>query len=269
MMRSKLHTMFTESPGRRIDRSHVMEMLGTDSKSITTRTVKSAFPTVELDKRSGEYKNLRRSISFHTGDEGLGIQVIDNTEISNLQKHLLMHKKKAEVLFNDLAANCSVDDNIYLRTLINMYNDEMKNVSTLQESIDHIYEREMKLLLGRKSEAKLPTSTRETIVEEFHNLSSILDIGIRSGDKQSDEVITLDTINIIRTEFKRECPVLADIVISLFPEPVDSNRKANCAVHALSLLTSVRNQSISNDITMVFTLLLVSYGAGCRMINTL
>ena len=44
----------------------VMEMLGTDSKSIATRTVKSAFPTVEIDKRSGEYINLRRSISFHT-----------------------------------------------------------------------------------------------------------------------------------------------------------------------------------------------------------
>ena len=95
---------------------------------------------MELDKRSGEYKNLRRSISFHTGDERLGTQVIDNTKISNLQKHLLMHRKKAEVLFNDLAANCSVGNNIYLQTLINMYNDETKNVSTLQEFIDRIYE---------------------------------------------------------------------------------------------------------------------------------
>ena len=86
--------MFTESPGRRTDRSHVMEMLGTDSKSIATRTVKSAFPTVEIDKRSGEYINLRRSILFHTKDQGSGVQVIDNTEISNLQKHLLMHKRR-------------------------------------------------------------------------------------------------------------------------------------------------------------------------------
>ena len=95
----------------------------------------------------------------------------------------------------------------------------------MQESIDRIYEREMKLLLDRKSDAKLPTSTTETIVGEFHSLSSILDIGIRSGDKQSDEVIT--RINNIRTDFKRECPVLADIVASLFPEPEDSNRKAH------------------------------------------
>ena len=55
--------MFTESPGRRTDRSHVMEMLGTDSKSIATRTVKSAFPTVEIGKRSEEYINLRSFVS--------------------------------------------------------------------------------------------------------------------------------------------------------------------------------------------------------------
>jgi hypothetical protein len=140
---------------------------------------------------------------------------------------------------------------------------------TLQYSIDCIYEREMKLLLDRKSEGKLPTSTRETIVGEFHSLSNILNIGIRSGDKQSEDVLTIDTINNIRRDFKTECPVLADIVASLFPESQDSNQKSNCAVHALSLLLSVRNQSLKNDISMMFTILLVSYGTGCRMINTL
>ena len=50
MRLSKVHTIFTESPSRRIDRSYVMEMLGTDCKSIATRSVKSVFPTVELDK---------------------------------------------------------------------------------------------------------------------------------------------------------------------------------------------------------------------------
>ena len=89
-MLSKMQEMFTESPGRRIDRSHVMEMLGTESKTVATRTVRSAFPTVERDKRSGEYKNLRRSISFEVEDRGSRLQGIENTDIDNMQMHLLM-----------------------------------------------------------------------------------------------------------------------------------------------------------------------------------
>ena len=173
------------------------------------------------------------------------------------------------MLYDDIATNSSVNKDIHLRAFVNMYNDEMKNVSALQDAIDCIYEREMKLLLDRTLKDKLPGSTRKTIVEEFHILSNILNIGIRSGDKQADDVITVNTINNIKTDFKKTCPVLADIVASLFPESEDSNRKTNCAVHALSLLTSVRNQNLKNDISIVFTLLLVSYGAGCRMINTL
>jgi hypothetical protein len=80
-----------------------------------------------------------------------------------------MHKQKAKMLMDEIVANSSVTDNIYLQTLISMYNDEIKNVSTLQYSIDCIYEQEMKLLLDRKSEGKLPASTRETIVGEFHS----------------------------------------------------------------------------------------------------
>ena len=117
-----------------------------------------------------------------------------------------MHKKKAEVLFDDIAANSSVNKDIHLRALVNMYNDEMKNVSALQDAIDCIYEREMKLLLDRTSEDKVPGSTRKTIVEEFHSLSNILNIGIRSGDKQADNVITVDTINNIRTDLKKYMP---------------------------------------------------------------
>ena len=97
-----------------------------------------------------------------------------------------------------------------------------------------------------------------------------LTLVIHSGDNQADDVITVNTINNIRTDFKKTCPVLADIVASLFPESEDSNRKTNCCCACFVTVTaSVRNQNLKNDISIVFTLLLVSYGAGCRMINTL
>ena len=144
---------------------------------------------------------------------------------------------------DDIVSNSSVTENTYLQALVSMYNNEMKSMSAIQDSIDLVYEREIKLLLDRKSKGELPASTRETIVEEFCSLSNLTNFGIRTGEKQSDDVISVETISNIHRDFKTECPVLADIVASLFPESANSNRKSNCAVHALSLLTSVRNQN--------------------------
>jgi hypothetical protein len=81
---------------------------------------KSAFPTVEFDKRRGKYRNLRRSIAFDNEDKGSGLQVVDNTEVDNLQKTFVMHKQKAKMLMDEIVANSSVTDNIYLQTLITL-----------------------------------------------------------------------------------------------------------------------------------------------------
>ena len=67
----------------------------------------------------------------------------------------------------------------------------------------------------------------------------------------------------------QECPMLTKIVKCLFPDTEMTDRKSKCAVHALSLLTSLRNCHCKNDIILLFTIMLVSYGAGCRMINML
>ena len=50
---------------------------------------------------------------------------------------------------------------------------------------------------------------------------------------------------------------------------MDDKRKEKGAVYSLSLLMSLRNNQCKNDVTLVFTILLVAYGAGTRMINML
>ena len=65
----------------------------------------------------------------------------------------------------------------------------------------------------------------------------------------------------------QECPMLIEIVKCLFPDTEMKDKKSKCAVHALSLLT--KNRHCKNDIILLSTIMLVSYGAGCRMINML
>lgn len=186
-----------------------------------------------------------------------------------MQQNVLTHKQKAKILMHDIMSNSSVDDNAYLRTLMVMYNKEMENISNITECIDKIYERELKLLLQRETDGKISASERSVIVEEFDRLSTLINLGIRTGEKLPEEQITGDTFNKLKHDFVRDCPLLTDIVKCLFPDSEMTDRKSKCAIHALSLLVSVsvRNRHCKDDVTLLFTIMLASYGAGCRMIN--
>ncbi len=138
-----------------------MRFLGTNSKSLATRAVKSTFPSATYDKRKQQYRNVRKSVSFVIGginesvsqntgslqvSQNTGsLQVSQNTEIYKLQQNVLIHKQKAKLLMDDIVSNSSVSDNVYLGALMNI-------ASKLSDSIDAIYERELNLLLKRESD---------------------------------------------------------------------------------------------------------------------
>ena len=50
VLQSQLQEKFVESPGKTTDQAEVMDFLKIESKSLTTRAVKVAFPTVTYDK---------------------------------------------------------------------------------------------------------------------------------------------------------------------------------------------------------------------------
>ena len=58
------------------------------------------------------------------------------------------------------------------------------------------------------------------------------------------------------------------MVRTLFPGD-GFHRKEKGTVHARILLMSLRNNQCRNDITLFFTMMLISYGAGHRMVNML
>ena len=90
----------------------------------------------------------------------------------------------------DDMSNSSVDDNVYLRTLMVVYNKEMESISSITECIDKIYERELKFLLQMETDGKISASERSVIVEEFDRLSTLVNLGIRTGEKLPEEQVT-------------------------------------------------------------------------------
>ena len=87
-----------------------------------------------------------------------------------MQQNLLTHKQKAKVMMDDILSNSAVSNNVYLSAIVNMYNKEMESISKVTDSIDAIYERELKLLLQRETDTNVPASVRSTILLEYEKL---------------------------------------------------------------------------------------------------
>jgi len=79
---------------------------------------------------------------------------------------------------DDILSNSAVSDNVFLSSIIKMYNKEMENISKITDNIDAIYERQLKLLLQRENNGNLSASERSTLILEYEKLSTLVDLGI-------------------------------------------------------------------------------------------
>ncbi len=115
----------------------------------------------------------------------------------------------------------------------------------------------------------LNASEKIALIEEFEKLAGIVNLGIRSGDNVAEVQLNSLLFENLKVDFKKNCPILTDILHDLFPYDKSCDRKGKGAIHALSLLASLKNKQCRNDITIVFSIMLISFGAGCRMVNML
>jgi hypothetical protein len=157
-------------------------------------------------------------------------------------------------------------DNTFLKTMLQLHNKEIEQVSIISEAIDAEYEKELNFLLEKRD--SLSSGDSQTLVREWDSLSRIVDKGIRRGESLLSMNITGEIFESLQVDFEHNCPLLTSVVKTLFSTDV-SHRKEKGTIHALSLLMSLRNNQCRNDITLLFTMLLISYGAGNRMINML
>ena len=267
---SLIRESFVESPERTMSRNEVMDVLNTSNANLTTIAVKRVFLSVKLDKHKQEYRNVHKALSSDFCVDS-PVERSTNSKISKLQQQLYVHQSKAKSIVGEIM--CKLDekpcDQVYLKALVRLHNGEMESVATLTNAIDSIYERELSLLTEREGCNKLSASDKISIANEFDHLSSLVNLNIRRGDDILKSDISSEVFTNLKLNFERDCPILTDIMHTLFPLKDTPDRKQKGVVHALSLLTSLKSKQCPNDIMLLFTILIASYGAGCRAINML
>ena len=96
------------------------------------------------------------------------------------------------------------------------------------------------------------------------------DFGIKSTEAGEIQFSDED-FEKFRIDFRKDFPVLFQILHTLFPVDVNeyTRRKELSTIHALSLLSSLQNPYAPNDMRLMFSILLLSFGVGCRLMNML
>ena len=210
---------------------------------------------------------MRRSISLERSGESRdssSFEHVKDSVIHGLQEELILHKEKAISLMDEIKS--SVKDPL-TSSLISLYNKEMEHVFELSTNIDTMYEKELKFLM--QQEKLLSASGKSSLLEEFQKLEDVVNLGIRSGKNNAEMNVTNLLFENIKVDFEENCPLLTDILHVLFPKTKRTEKKEKGAIHSLALLASLRNKQCRNDVTLIFSLMLVSYGAGSRMVNML
>lgn len=263
---SALKENFVESPGKQASQESVLSVLNLDEsdRGLATRAVNKAFPSATVNRRKGTYSNVRKAVSFGTNAEKSDTPTLDaESEIANIQGLISVARGKGNELLDDIIARVTAGESNALQALLLAYKRETELLTSYSELLDKLYEREIQFLMNDSS--SLPQSEKTKLTEEVEMLSQTVSFGVRSGEKLFD--INDKIFEELVKNVSENCPFLYDIVKTLFP--TDNTRKEKGAIHSLSLLMSLRNNHCQNDITLVFTLMLVAYGAGTRMVNML
>ena len=132
-----LKEKFVESPGKVASPTDV-----TENKNIVTRAVKETFDSVVNDRKKGQYKNMRCSISFESSSDSSSFEHSKDSVIHGSQQELIVHKEKAISLMDAIKSSVKVP---LTSSLISLYNKEMEHVFALTENIDRLYEKEFSL----------------------------------------------------------------------------------------------------------------------------
>jgi hypothetical protein len=264
-----LNTNFVESPGKITDKQSVLNVLELDEhdKGLATRAIHKAFPTASIDRKNKTFRNIRKVTSFELKTDPEEIIPVCGTDLSNIRALLAESRQQNSALLEEIISRVKDGKTENIQALLDAHKKQSDLVTYYSETLDKLYEKEITLLMSEKENPSLSESDKLELVKETQALSNSVNLGLRSGEKSSDVIVKENIFEILVEKVMHECPLLYDIVKTLFP--TDNIRKEKGAVHALSLLMSLKNSHCKNDVTLIFTLMLVSYGAGARLVNML
>ena len=263
-----LNANFVESPGKVTEKQAVLNVLELDEqdKGLATRAIHKAF-TASIDRRNESFRNIRKVGSFEIKPDTEELVSVCGTDISNIRALLAESRQKNSTLLEEIISRVKDRNTENIQALLDAHKKQSDLVTHYSETLDKLYEKEITLLMNEKEKPALSESDKLQITKEAQALSNSVNFGVRSGEKSSDVIVDENIFEILVEKVSQECPLLYDIVKTLFPS--DNMKKEKGAVHSLSLLMSLKNSHCKNDVTLIFTLMLVSHEAGARLVNIL
>ena len=241
------------------------------NKRVATKLVTDNFPGAFFNRRKVVYHNIHRISSLQQANGNVQLSV--STEVNSLKEKIKLSGQMIDNWRKDIETLYSQTDiDIpHLKVKLQMYNNEVEKFTELHEELDELYEAEIKTLLLRTESNALPQSVQDKLNDEFDFFSKKVNFGLHNPEEQVGLKFTDENFEKLRTDFKTECPVLWNIMKTLFPvdEAGHTKKKELSYAHAISLLMSLRNRNLKNDVKLCFSLLLQSFGVGCRLMNFL
>ncbi|XP_066290643.1 uncharacterized protein [Branchiostoma lanceolatum] len=235
---------------------------------ITSRTLIRLVKTIFEVDYNPEDKTLSCIRWKPTVLDGLQLATDDTTQIQNIRTLI----DKVDVDLEEGWANISKfgAEHAMASHFAALWVKRNKLVSTLvrlyREHIDSLREHE-------KSGSQLSKEQRVKLSEEMKAFENLVSVGIR--ERVIDDVPE-SLFSQIASALPDECPLIHSILQTLVVKDDRSQNKVKTnafkmksATHALCALLDLRSSRASNDVTILFGLVSVSYGAGKQFVTLL
>ena len=272
---NRLKNSFMEQEGAEVNQSEILTVLelgnSSSDKRVAARAVSTAFPGSLFSRRRMVFKNMRKIHSLDT--TSCSSIFPPRSEIQLCKDKIKLSsdmidswRKELDILYKEREVDIDL-----LKATMQMYNNEVEKFAKLHEDLDAMYEMEIKVLSDKKSCEVLPQSVKVRLSNEFAFMAKRVNLGMRSPNEQIEFLLSDKNFADLRDDFQTECPTLWDVMRSLFPVDGEGNtkKKEMSFAHALSILISLKDRSLRNDVKLCFSLLLQSFGVGCRLMNFL
>lgn len=144
-----------------------------------------------------------------------------------------------------------------------------------QESITELYKEIVQS--GQMLGGLLSISEKDVIKNEINMAKQVFDLGLRGSDtKDLTTILNPLLFEVTLEKLHDNCPTIVSVLEQLVLSPNAARNKIKtpemkmkAAVHLLASLIDVRDQNAQNDITILFGLLCLCFGAGPSMIGLL
>lgn len=198
----------------------------------------------------------------------------EDTDLSHLQQQVMEAESQLVKEWDTLCQVLNEGDTSQVNATVLSYQLKLELFLRLNSAMMQVYSKKLDTLKQENVEDHVSDSQKAQLKKEIKELEHLCSIGLRK-DSDIQHVINERVFSSLLEKFEETCPLIYSVIYTLLVSDMrhrvhkSPKYKMTCGVNALTLLLSVRNQKIGNDVRLLFGLLCVTYGAGKQFINML